>query len=253
MFAAGFCIAADDSDGEYFNVAPEEGFMVKTGDKLTYEASFFHESSTSGINVRFDAYLLDPSGEKVTGKVSPSTGTFYYNETKRLTVTAPDSAGDYTLVVEYNGTVTVEGEKVDVSGSNRALVKVMNPVVLKAEITNNGSVMLDSLTVEFVVDGQVIEGSKKTVEDIKPGETKSVTFDWVTDSLSPGKHTFMAVSETELINVSGLNSENVFYIGHNDYKTATIIMALLLVVLVFVLIYVYRKPVKNLGKPKGRR
>ena len=227
--------------------------MVKTGGTLTYEASFYYEKSASSTEVSFDAYLLNPSGEKETGKVSPSTGKYYYNETRNLTVTAPDTAGDYTLVVDYNGTVMVDGQTIEVSGSNRAAVKVVNPIVLTADITNNGSVALDSLKVKFVVDGQTIEGSEKTVEDIKPGETKSVTYEWVTDSLSPGKHTFMAVSDTTLLNVTGLNNENVFYIGHNDYQVATILIALLFVVLLFVLIYVYRKPVKNLGRPKGRR
>ena len=56
-----------------------------------------------------------------------------------------------------------------------------------------------------------------------------------------------------MVNITGLDQESVFYIGHDDYQIATVLAALLFVILLIVLIFVIRKPVKNYGKPKGRR
>ncbi len=254
LMVAGVCLAtADDSDAEYFNVTPVDGYTVKTGGAISYEAPFYYEGSFSSMSVAFTAYLLNSGGEKMTGAASPSTGTYTANGTKTIRVTAPDTAGTYKLVVEYSGTVTVGTEEIEVSGSSHASVKVVAPVTLKAEITNNGNVTLSSLTVSFIVDGKAVPDSETAVSDIAPGETKTATFEWVTDSLSSGKHTYKAVSETSMVTVTGLNQESVFYIGHDDYQIATVLVALLFVILVILLIYIYRKPVKNFGKPKGRR
>ena len=254
---AGVClVTADDSDAEYFNVTPVDGYIVKTEGTISYEAPFYYEGSFSRSEEHtseLQSYLLNSSGEKMTGGASPSTGTYTANGTKTIKVTAPDTAGTYKLVVEYSGTVTVGTEEIDVSGSSYASVKVVVPVTLKAEITNNGNVTLSSLTVSFIVDGKAVPDSETTVSDIAPGETDTATFEWVTDTLSSGKHTYKAVSETSMVTVTGLNQESVFYIGHDDYQIATVLIALLFIVLIIVLIFIYRKPVKNFGKPKERR
>jgi hypothetical protein len=254
LMVAGICLAtADESDAEYFNVTPVDGYTVKTGGTITYEAPFYYEGSYSSMAVTFTAYLLNSDGDKMTGAVSPSTGTYTSNGTKTITVTAPSSAGTYRLVVDYSGNVTVGTEEIEVSGSSYASVRAVAPIILKAEITNKGNVSLSSLTVSFVVDGKAVPDSETTVKDIAPGETDTATFEWVTDSLSPGKHTYRAVIETSMVDITGLDRESVFYIGHDDYQIATVLVALLFVILVIVLIFVIRKPVKNYGKPKGRR
>jgi hypothetical protein len=107
---------------------------------------------------------------------------------------------------------------------------------------------MGSKTVMFQVDGKLVEGSEQTVEKLAFNAKKTVTYEWVTDSLGEGRHTYTLVTEDGDIIKTG-----EFYLGHKDYQWATIIMGILFVILLIALIYVVRKPVKNYGKPKGRR
>lgn len=237
--------AVEESYAEYFNVEPEDDYIVKTGGKITYVAPFYYEDDfTADGSVKFQAYLVNSNGDKLSGAVTPSSWTLSKNDSKTLTITAPDSAGTYRVVVEYEGTVGID--KTELKGSSQAVLRVVVPITLTANVTNSSDVAATT-TISFLVDGEPVEGSEKKVSNLQPGGSEKVSYEWVT-SLSEGRHTYKAVTEDgEVI------KEGEFYVGHNDYQWATIIMALLFVILMLVLIYIIRKPVKNYGKPKGRR
>lgn len=242
MFVA---VSVDESYADYFDVHPkDEGeIVVKTGGTIYYE-SVFHRDSTGNADVEFTAYLLKPNGDKHAGGVSPSTWTSTSAEdTKNIKITAPDTAGTYRLVVEYE----IDDEDNPKKGVSQTMVKVVVPITLKAEVINNSNIK-SSITVAFWVDGELVADSEQTVSEIAPGGKKTVTYEWVTGSLSEGRHTYELRAENgESIEVSE------FYIGHNEYRWASILMGVLFVILAIVLLYVLRKPVKNYGKPKGRR
>lgn len=229
--------AVDESYAEYMNVEPEDVYTVKTGGSIKYDASFYRGEDSSG-SVMFQAYLTDSAGNKISGAISPSSWSSSGDNTRTLTITAPDSAGTYRVVVEYDGD--------DIEGSSQALLKVVVPVTLSAEVTNSSDVAATT-TISFLVDGKPVEDSETVVSNLQPGSSKTVTYEWVT-TLGEGRHTYAAVTEDGTV-----IKEGEFYVGHNDYQWATIIMGLLFVILVIVLIYIVRKPVKNYGKPKGRR
>jgi hypothetical protein len=68
-----------------------------------------------------------------------------------------------------------------------------------------------------------------------------------------GTHTFKVEPVGETTMISGLGVEHTFYSNDNDYAWLT---ALALIILILLLIWayrVYRKPIKNFGKPKSRR
>lgn len=239
--------SVEESYAEYFDVHPEDidEFVVKTGGTINYE-SVFYDDDLGGAEVNFTAYLLKPNGERHAGGVSPSTwrhtSSSAENE-KTIKVTAPDTEGTYRLVVEYE----TDDEENPKSGSSQALVRVVVPITLKAEVVNNSDVE-GSIAVMFWVDDKPIEDSKQDVKNLKPGKKETVTYEWVTDSLGEGVHTFKLRSE------SGIDiDEGEFYIGHNEYRWASIVMGIMAVILIISLIWVVRKPIKNYGKPKARR
>lgn len=238
---------SDDSNAEYFNVEPADDYIVKTGGSIEYKAPFYYHDSYTVMDIDFVAYLLNSDGEKIAKGVSPSTGKYTDNGVKTIKITAPESAGMYSLVVEYTGTINDGTNDVSFSGSGQASVRVVVPMKLTAEVTNTGFVT-SSITVSFIVDGEPVDGSETTVENLAPGSKKTVTYEWITDSLGKGEHSYKVVQSDGV-----LLSEGVFYIGHDDYQWATIVIALLFVILVIALLYIVRKPVKNYGKPKGRR
>lgn len=234
--------AVNESYAEYINVEPDDDFIVKTGGKITYIVPFY-EGDVEVDNILFQAYLTNSDGNKITGAVTPSTWTLSGSGTRTLTITAPESAGTYSVVVEYEGT---DDDGAELKGSSQALLRVVVPITLTAEVTNSSNVAATT-TVSFLVDGKRVEDSETAVNDLQPGSSKTVSYEWVT-TLGEGRHTYAAVTEDGTV-----IKEGEFYVGHNDYQWATIIMGLLFVILVIVLIYIVRKPVKNYGKPKGRR
>ncbi len=234
---------ADESNAEYFNVEPVDGYIVKTGGSINYEVPFYYQNSYTEMNINFNAYLFNSNGDKIADGASPSTGKYTDNGVKKIKVTAPKSDGMYRLVVDYEGTIDDEPFK----GSSQAAVRVVVPITLNAEVTNIGDVT-SSITVSFIVDDNIVEGSETTLDDLAPGSKKTVTYEWVTDSLGEGRHTYKAVTDDDVV-----LSKGEFYIGHDDYQWATMVIALLFIVLIVALLYIVRKPVKNYGKPKGRR
>lgn len=239
--------SVDESYAEYFDVHPEDmdEFVVKTGGTINYE-SVFYDSDLGGADVNFTAYLLKPNGDRHAGGVSPSTWSGSTAEiTKSIKVTAPDTAGTYRLVVEYE--VDADDEEDPKTGSSQALVRVVVPITLKAEVVNNSDAE-GSITVMFWVDGKLIEDSEQVVKNLAPGKKDTVTYEWVTDSLGEGRHTFKLSTES-----GDVIEEGEFYIGHNEYRWASIVMGIMAVILIIALIWVVRKPVKNYGKPRARR
>lgn len=235
--------SVDESHAEYFDVHPEEDYIVKTGGTIRYE-SVFRDIDLADAEVTYSAYLLKPNGDKHAGGVSPSTWTSSsINNTKSIKVTAPETAGTYRLVVDYE-----TDDEVPKKGSSQAVIKVVVPITLKAEVTNDSDILKTSITVMFWVDGEPLTDSEQSVDNLAPGNKKTVTYEWVTDSLSGGKHEYALYDEGGDVIQSG-----EFYIGHKDYQWASIIMGVLLVILIIALIYILRKPVTNYGKPKGRR
>jgi hypothetical protein len=48
-------------------------------------------------------------------------------------------------------------------------------------------------------------------------------------------------------------TDSAFYVGQASYALAEGVMIVVFIGLLIFLVFIYRKPVKNVGKPKGRR
>lgn len=226
LFSPGETLAADADDGI---------FLVKYG--TVYAAH---------------SKIVDSSGATTsTTAVSPIDHTFSSGaEKKGLRIIAPDKAGSYRLVVEFE--LTSGGDRV----TRTYPIKVVDPIVLTAEIKNTSSVAV-KITVQFIIDGNEmkIETDHEDIE-ISPDGTKTVTYKWITDGASGGRHTFnLKVTSGSMlkVDVTEIEKPREFFIGQNSYTWLTIIFVIILVIMIIVLIWIMRKPVKNFGKPKGRR
>ena len=105
----------------------------------------------------------------------------------------------------------------------------------------------------FYVNGERIEDSYTTFDLAKEGST-TVTYDWVTD-VGEGAYTFslQPADDGNMVTISGLGEEYTFYIGDSSYTIWVALLVIVIILLALVIIWVYRKPVKNYGKPKSRR
>jgi hypothetical protein len=226
--------------------------LVKVGGTLTYQIMFFESDDFETLSISYSAVLKDSNGSNQSGAVSPSTGTMTNGVESTLTITAPKTAGNYTLSVTFT---EVKDGGASVKTERTQSVNVVEPVVLSANLMDNSKVGFTDYVVYFKVNGNLIKESR-TLVSVAANQTTTVTYEWVTDSLPTGTYKFQVVAGDENIGSSQTSftgGEGTFYVGHADFGLIGILLAILLVVLIIVIVYIYRKPVKNYGKPKSRR
>lgn len=245
--AVGLIAVADDSSAATFGITPSGDDYGKTGTDLTYVLGYTIDNATA----TFTAELVDRDGDKVTATVSPSAGTIYdSSNTRSLKITLPSAAGEYALKVTIK-----DGETEYV---RYAAVEAVEPVVLSATVENIGSASRTFMVYFYLEDDNgdwnKIDGSGKTVT-VAPKATQTVTYEYVVKDIEPG--TFCIIAEDGNVGgeIQGLGTEHAhsFYTKANDYRIIEYTCVAIIVILLFVTLWIYRKPVKNLGKPKARR
>lgn len=249
---AGAFVLADDSSAESYASADVtfSANEVKISSTVTATLTF-NESDTAGFSkIEYSATLLDSSGKSV-GTVSPSTGnSSSASYTKDVTVTAPSKAGTYTLKVVFTETYAGEPKEIVVKKD----LKVSEPVTLTVKITNTttSSLAITDGVFYFMLDGKRIDDSK-TTKSIGIGDSATFTYELMGSSLSKGKHTYSLVAADNAFNVDGLGTEHTFYYDQGSMSAYTYLMVLLFIIVTVIAVWIYRKPVKNYGKPKARR
>lgn len=253
VFTAGMFLLEESSNVDGANaVITGDTNVVKTGGTMTYQIMFFESEDFDTLEIEYSAVLKNSSGTTQSSAVSPSSGTLANGVETTLTITAPSTAGKYTLTVTFTETID-DGD--DIKIERTQTINVTKPITLTAVMKNNSNVDFTDFAVYFYVDNEFVEGSR-TLISVASGESTTITYDWVTESLSNGKHTFKVVAGEENIGDFKdvlLGAEGEFYVGHSDYGIVNILLGILLLIFVIVLIYLWRKPVKNYGKPKSRR
>ena len=255
-------------DAEYANIDGETN-VVGVGEDADFQVIYTNDDYDSteypnlSMAISYDAKLVDSSGETVSNGVSPSSGDLESGTAQTLTVSAPDTAGRYTLQVEItvdatytstdeDGNETTEDLEIDPTTLEYGIT-VVEPITLSVTLSNNSSEPLQGYGVYFYVDGERIEDSFTTV-DLEANGTTTIEYDWITDA-GYGTHTFRveAADGGNMVEITGLGETHTFYIGDNDYTWVIVLLVVVIILLVLVLVWVYRKPVKNYGKPKSRR
>jgi hypothetical protein len=240
--------AADDERTGLFADIRGESYIVATGKTITY--TIYADGGSEPIGFR--ASLRDSGGNTVGSISAQGRATTVDMEGVVLTVTAPSTPGTYTLTVEFTFT-DIADTKTTVTKT--APVKAVKPVTLTATVynTGDGGTIYD-MEVWFEVDGVRVDGSERPIT-INAGSNQKVTYEWATDTLSNGAHTVTLRGQVgpNDYSVEGLNDPMAFYVGQKSYSLIETILIIMLIVMLIILFIVFRKPVKNFGKPKGRR
>ena len=248
---AGVAIADDSSADSYASAdVTFSASEVKTSDTVTATLNF-NEGDANFSKVEYSATLLDSTGKNTSATITSPTGSSTTVPfTKDLTVTAPSKAGTYTLKVVYTETIGTETKEYTVNKD----LKVSEPVTLTVKITNpeTSSLAITDGVFYFVLDGKRIDESK-TTKNIAIGDTATFTYELLGSTLSKGKHTYSLEAADNAYNVSGLGTEHTFYYDQGNMNAYTYLMVLLFIIVTIIAVWIYRKPVKNYGKPKARR
>ena len=254
-------------DADYADISGDSS-VIGVGDDADFQIIYTNNDYDSteyqdfNMSISYDAKLTDSSGDTVSNGVSPSSGDLDNGVAQTLTVSAPDTAGRCTLVVEY--TIDVSYTTVDENGDevtneetlNRTEefpIRVVESITLSVTLTNNTNTDLNGYGVYFYVNDERIEDSYTTV-DLDEAGTTTVTYKWITDS-GNGQYEFYVLPADggNMVDIEGLGERHTFYIGDNDYTWMIALLVIVIILLIIVMVWVYRKPVKNYGKPKSRR
>ncbi|MBR1452376.1 MAG: hypothetical protein IJ592_02630 [Candidatus Methanomethylophilaceae archaeon] len=240
---AAFCLvpAGADAAGEIthdgtnvYKVSTSEDFTIV----YTYDAGQTGE-------ITYSAKVVDKSGNTQSNAVSPSSGSLDSGFGETLTVSVPSKTGTYKLVVEYS----LDDEKVSES---EYVFKAVNPIVLTVNLTaEDATLNLEEFGVYFYVDGQKLDDSYKTITLSADG-TGSVSYDWIADP-QDSKHTFYVEAVGGASMIKGLDEVHTFYTADNDYTMIIVLAFIILIALIIWAVVIYRRPIKNYGKPKARR
>ncbi len=219
--------------------------VIEAGETSAFEIVYTLDAAEEGVSLSYSATVVDKAGNVQSSAVSPSTGSLESGEYKSLTVTAPEKAGKYTLKVEF--LKNSEKDSTEEYAFSSVTAKTLTVNLKTDKVTLN----MESFGVFFFVDGEKLEDSYSTVTLSRDG-TGSVSYDWIADPAA-GKHTFHVEAAGNVDAIKGLDEVHTFYIGDNDYTLFTALAIIVLIVVIIWGVSIYRKPVKNFGKPKARR
>jgi len=191
-----------------------------------------------GGNFSFTAKLIGPSPAEA--KVIPtngksSTGLF------RVNVTAPPTARDMILrinvtSVSANGTLV---EKV----TKDFPIKVLVPVVITATVRNDGNMSVKNIPFAIYADGLKIY---ETTINLDPKTSKTIIFNWTDPYLKPGEHviTVMIDPGNTLVKLDtgGTSFTTTIFVGKTDYGFVNALLIGILLLSVFSIYLVYRRP-----------
>ncbi|MBO4502289.1 MAG: hypothetical protein J5707_01355 [Candidatus Methanomethylophilus sp.] len=248
MLTAGFAgalVMSDDSSAEKTGSGSVtlDSYYVAV-EKETDARILFSDTATAYTELTWTAKLTNSEGTAQTSALSKSTGSAT-DET--ITVTAPKVAGDYTLEVTFK-------EKIDSETTNeytaKTVLHVGSPITLSVKVSNHGNLAFSN-NVYFYVDGVKCEDSEQLLT-VNPGETKTVEYKYYRHDLSSGAHTYY-VSAGDNVDVKGLDAKQTFYYNQASQDILLWIVGGILVLMIVFAVWVFRKPVKNYGKPKARR
>lgn len=221
-----------------------EDYSIGQGKKTTATLSFYDATSHSTVN--WTAKMVDSKGTSQSNALSKTSGSGF---SEIITVTAPTTEGDYTLEVTFTEKVGTES----FTYVSKAVLNVGTTVKLSVTVTNNGHCNVDNATLYFYVDGKKIDDSKQENVSIAVGNEKTITYEFYDKDLASGKHTYYLSAGDSSYVLNGLEDEQTFYYKQSSMDYLNWILGIIIVVLIVVAVIIYRKPVKNYGKPKARR
>lgn len=249
-FAGAAVLVSDDSEAVSIGLNGDADW-VQTGKTIEFEVDASGYASSD--NVAFTAAVYDASGKLMSGAVTTSEYSVSSSDYSRtLTVTAPKTAGDYRLVVTFTQEDDA-GVKAEI-GQRALPFKAVDPVELSVKLSNDQDAAR-TMVVYFVINGVRADDSRQEVTVPANGST-TVSYDYLVRDLQQ-ETTFYLVADSDSLagDVQGLGPEHshTFYVNDNDYTLYEALAVIVLIIVAILAIYVYRKPVKNYGKPKSRR
>jgi hypothetical protein len=209
--------------------------------------------NTTGGNYTWSGTLGGDLGDDAT--ISPSvggpstTGIFYFN------LTAPDSAGGFTLKIVVKSVNSTANE----SQTLKVSFKARDPILLTAIVQNTANVTVSNVPVYFYLndDSDQPEEIYNTTVSVDALSKETIFYNWTSYDLSSGEHEIkvMIDPDSEFVTLNDGNSTvstmTVYYDVHG-YGTVNAWLWTFAAILAVILLFIYTRPAKRKKKKKKR-
>lgn len=175
-----------------------------------------------------------------------SSSAYIMDGSRVVTVTASDNPGNYVFTVKFYKDST----KDEFYGERAMPLKVVEPVNITLTLKNNTSTEI-TFRAYLVVNGERVD--EKTIT-VKGNDDYEYKYEYITKDLR-NDNVYKLCSDDENAKkvVHGLNEDRHFYTQQNDYMFFEVALTIIAIVIIFFIVWLARKEVKNFGKPKGRK
>jgi len=233
---------------------PVENAEAYSGINIEFQRpAFAGKSQVVGCTVRLSGgpagdeggnytYRIELSAENSTGAVaSPNTasdpsGVFKFN------LTMPGEA-DQTLTVTVNATSKSTKTSASSSDEMNFKIKIVDPIVITAQVFNMGSVDAKNATAKFYADGDLL-GTR--VFNLSAGQSTKLMYNWTFLKISDGKHVVTVVIDdaNSLVEFSDGNNvlSQTIYVGGGGNPAGAVLTIAVIVAAFFVVMTYFQKP-----------
>jgi hypothetical protein len=221
---SGQTLVAINEEHEYQVMAvggPGEG----TGGNYSFTFDVVGSSTT-------DALVTPDSGSSTTGKFMTNLTASSFAETITLSV----------KVVSYNSTASS-------NDTQSIVIQVVRPIVISAKVVNQGNATLTGVPVTFYFDDAKLYN---TTIDLTAKATKTVVFNWTSQSVSQGEHSVRVEldpnSQFVRFSSGGTIFSQTIWVGASDTSGNDAVLIGIFVLLLFVTYIIYKRPAKRRKK-----
>jgi len=191
------------------------------------------------------SYRIEITGKNTTGSsATPSSGTSS-SGIWNLNITMPDRASQ-TIKIKVNATSKNLGTSEARFLDNSFEMKIVDPIVIKAEIFNNGPVDALNVTAEFFADGALLH---KQIFNLSANSSTALFYNWTFLKIKEGKHIITVSVDSAGNVVEFSNGNNVFsrtiYVEQTSNPIGGVLTIAVIILSVFVALMYLQKPIRH--------
>jgi hypothetical protein len=196
----------------------------------------------AGDDVGNFSYKAEIAGTNTTGSaVNPSTGASATGVFV-LNVTMPTSAPQ-TIRININATSQNSAGTVSVTADREFSMKVVDPVVIKATVFNNGPVDAENVTAKIYADSELLE---TRIFNVSADSTMMIEYNWTFLDIKKGKHVITVTINDPNNIVEFSDGNNVFsrtvYVGKQGNPAGAVLAIGIIIMSVLVALMYMSKP-----------
>ncbi len=194
------------------------------------------------------SYKVVITGKNTTGSSATPSSSTSASGVWKLNITMPSSAYQ-TIKIKVNASSKNEVTKEIKYLENDFQVKVVDPIVIRAEVSNNGPVDAQNVTAKFYADGALLHTQ---IFNLSASSSTALIYNWTFLKIKEGKHVIGVSIDDPSRVVEFSDGNNMFsrtiYVEQTSNPIGGVMTLAVIVLSVFVGLMYIQKPMRRKKK-----